>query len=255
MTQFQSECNIPNGRQQAMAFSSLAGNPAETSQRGELDYWQHNSQSWNLKMQYYRQVFPFESIDYTREILDIGSGPRSVFEDVAPQHAKVIPSDTLADEYNLLVPDKRFRVIANIPDRRFGLITMFNMIDHMNKPDELLAQVAQHLEGRGELWLYVHLDRPFDANLHPQCFRFWEVAPLMQKFFTIKTCGLCNEVPFVNVNGFWCICTAKGKDRPSAWWSAKIGILYSRNFLRRALLAIKRRLIQRSKQGAVGSHR
>ena len=238
-----------------MAFSSLAGNPAETSQRGELDYWQHNSQSWNLKMQYYRQVFPFESIDYTREILDIGSGPRSVFEDVAPQHAKVIPSDTLADEYNLLVPDKRFRVIANIPDRRFGLITMFNMIDHMNKPDELLAQVAQHLEGRGELGLYVHLDRPFDANLHPQCFRFWEVAPLMQKFFTIKTCGLCNEVPFVNVNGFWCICTAKGKDRPSAWWSAKIGILYSRNFLRRALLAIKRRLIQRSKQGAVGSHR
>ena len=225
-----------------MSSSSLAGSPADTSQRSELDFWQHNPQSWNLHLHHYRQVFPFEAIDYTREILDIGSGPRSVFEEVAPRHAKVIPSDTLAHEYNRLIPDKRFPVIANIPDRRFGLITMLNMIDHMDRPEELLAQVAQHLESRGDLWVYVHLDRPFDPSLHPQCFRFWQVAPLIQKFFTIKTCGLCNEVPFVNVNAFWCICAPKGKDRSSAWWSAKLGILYSRNFLRRAQLAIKRRL-------------
>jgi hypothetical protein len=163
---------------------------------------------------------------------------------VAPPDAKVIPCDTLADEYNQLIQQKRFPIIPTIPPRRFSLITMFNMIDHMDRPEDLLAQVAQqHLEKDGQLWLYVDLDRPWDESKHPQCFRFWQVAPLMQKFFTITTCGLDSKAS--NLNAFWCICRPKGgRETPSLWWSVKCGVLYLRNFIRRAFIALRRRTMR-----------
>jgi hypothetical protein len=189
----------------------------------------------------YRLLFPFDSVDYSRELLDIGSGPRSVFEEVAPPTATVTACDTLADQYNQLIKNRRFPIVSSIPDKQFSLITMFNMIDHMDRPDDLLAQVAQHLESNGRLWLYVDLDRPWDESKHPQCFRFWQVAPLMQKFFTITTCGLDSEAP--NLNAFWCICKPKGdRATPSLWWSTKLGAIYLRNFICRAFLALRRRL-------------
>jgi SAM-dependent methyltransferase len=190
----------------------------------------------------YRLLFPFRSIDYNSEILDIGSGPRSVFEEVAPAVAKITACDTLAEQYNQLIKVKRFPIVAQVPKKRFALITMFNMIDHMDDPEELLAQMAEHLDDNGRLWLYVDLDRPWDKSKHPQCFRFWQVAPLMQQFFTITACGLDSEAP--NLNAFWCICKPKAnREMPTLWWSTKLGVIYGRNFIRRVYLAIVRRLV------------
>jgi len=223
-------------------MSSLAGSPTENGQQGELSFWQHYPEAWIDNLAHYRPVFPFESIDYSREILDVGSGPKTVFEEIAPAHARIIPADTLADEFNRLMPDKRFPVVATIPARKFRLITLFNMIDHMERPEELLAQLVEHLAEDGELWLYVHLDRPYDPVEHPQCYRFWQVAPLMQKFFTIKSCGIENRIP--SINGFWCVCTQKGKSREvrSLRWSRTLGGIYASNVIRRYAQGLHRRI-------------
>jgi hypothetical protein len=223
-------------------MSSLAGSPTNVSQRGELDFWHHHPEGWNWNLPHYRKVFAFDAIDWNAEILDIGSGPRSVFEEVAPPSARVIPSDTLAEEYNRLIPEKRFPVVAVIPPRQFLLVTMFNMIDHMDQPRALLKQVSQNLHAQGELWLYVHLDRPFDPEEHPQCFRFWQVAPLMQEFFTIKNCGCVLETDPPWVKAFWCVCQTKRSGHASISWTGKLGVLYFRNWVRRSWLALGRRL-------------
>src|SRR5882757_7397636 len=137
------------------------GSPRPENQAAELSFWESHLSHWNIHLPAYIRALPFDSIDYARTtILDVGSGPISIFEKMAPQGARVTGYDTLADDYNRIATDKRFPIVGTLPAERFGLITSFNCLDHMDRPDELLATLAPLLERGGHLWIYVHIGRP-----------------------------------------------------------------------------------------------
>jgi SAM-dependent methyltransferase len=172
------------------------------------------------------RALPFESIDYSRTvILDVGSGPISIFEKIAPPSARVIGYDSLADDYNRLITEKRFPIVSRLPAEPFGLITSFNCLDHMDRPDELLNALVPSLEPGGHVWIYVHIGRPWEPELHPQDFRFWNLISLMNRPFRLLRCGLVRDgllFPYA----WWGICrdrTSKRTfiERPrEAFWNA-----------------------------------
>lgn len=217
------------------------GNPQAFSQEMELMYWESHLEQWQLHLPHYRRVFPLETIDYSvTSILDVGSGPVSVFEAVAPKQADVTPYDTLAMEYNRLESAKRFPITASIPSRKYNLITLFNMLDHMDEPDDLLDVLVGHLAADGRLWIFVHLDRPFSPAEHPQCFRFWSLPRLIAPRFDIEFCGIQTEgklYPYA----FYAICKARSAQPQSALGHIfKLGTRYAHLHARRAVVAIAR---------------
>ena len=92
---------------------------------------------------------------------------------------------------------------ATLPPDKFTLITLFNCLDHMDRPDELLAALAPNLAPDGRLWIYCHIGRPWGADAHPQDFRFWDLVTLTDTSFRLLQCGLIRE----------------GRLFPYAWWS------------------------------------
>ncbi len=185
--------------------STVPGRPSADSQAMELDYWEGKGglAEYDLHLRFYRQVFPFAAIDYAHQsILDVGSGPVSVFERIAPEAAAVTPFDSLGDEYNRIAPAKRFPVRSQLPDERFDVVSAFNCLDHMEAPAELLEALVTRLKPDGRVWIYCHVDRPFDPAEHPQCFRPWQLVWLTGRYYEIERCGLIRE----------------GLLFPYAWW-------------------------------------
>ena len=181
------------------------GRPSSQSQAAELSFWAEGGLShWDLHLPLYRRVFPLDHLDFSSlSILDVGSGPISVFEAVAPPSSDVVAYDTLAPDYNRIAATKKFHVVSTIPPRRFRLITLFNCLDHMDAPDELLRELTGRLDAGGQMWIYCHVDRPFDPESHPQKFRFWQLISLVGRHYEIDGCGLLRE----------------GRLSPYAWWA------------------------------------
>lgn len=219
---------------------SLAGQHRPETQAKELEYWEKHGgvTEFDRHLSSYQKVFPFDSLDYSKHrILDVGSGPISIFENLAPNNAMVVPYDTLAAEYNRIAPVKKFKVIDEIPAARFDLITLFNMLDHMDEPAELLGLLRNYLAPQGRVWVFVHLDRPFSPEEHPQCFRLWQVNPLLSKFFLIESCGLIQEGNFVCA--WWGIMRENNDSRAkllSTAFMPKIFVQYSLFWGRRAAI-------------------
>jgi SAM-dependent methyltransferase len=117
----------------------------------------------------YERLFHLSAIDYAHaHILDVGSGPMSIFEPIAPAGAHVTAYDSLAEEYNRVAPGNRFKVQADLPDAQFSLITILNCLDHMLAPDELVAALRSRLAPQGEVWIFCNIGQPYDPKLHPQ---------------------------------------------------------------------------------------
>jgi hypothetical protein len=180
------------------------GKPSRESQIAELVFWSKGGSSqWDLHLRYYETVFPIRTISYDQvHILDVGSGPISVWEKHAPSDAQITPYDTLADDYNRIAQNKKFLIHSEIPSGQYTLITLFNCLDHMDDPNELLCGLTRYLDRHGELWVYCHIDRPFSPEEHPQDFRFWQIIKLVHRHYEIKKCGLIRE----------------GRLFPYAWW-------------------------------------
>ena len=196
----------------------LPGRPRPENQAAELSFWTLHLSHWDLHLPAYMRALPFDSIDYGRtEILDVGSGPISIFENIAPPSARVIGYDSLADDYNRLSAEKRFPIVGRLPAERFGLISAFNCLDHTDRPDELLAALVPLLEPGGRVWIYVHIGRPFEPELHPQDFRFWHLISLMNRPFRLLRCGLVQDgvlFPYA----WWCICSDRASARTFLEW-------------------------------------
>ena len=100
------------------------GQPSQISQAGELEAaheWAHRVYDGSLGgVPLYDELFPIRTLDYSRtKVLDVGAGPISVFEPIAPEGAAIVPYDTLAREYNKLLPHKKFAIRDSLPDGRF----------------------------------------------------------------------------------------------------------------------------------------
>ena len=147
-----------------MGSKHIPGGYDEEISGFELDYWENfgGVADFDLHFAAYGKYFPLWDLDFDREsILDIGSGAVSVFEKTAPKNASITPYDLLADDYNRIAPDKKFTIHNHIEEQaRFSLITLFNMIDHVVDPAEILEFANHHLEKHGRLWLAVHLYNP-----------------------------------------------------------------------------------------------
>lgn len=163
----------------------------------ELNYWERfgGDKRFDLHLPAYENIFPMDELDYGKEaILDVGSGAMSVFEKIAPKDADIIPFDILADDYNRIAPDKKFQIQNNIPGQSsFSLITLFNMLDHVDDPEDLLGFVASHIRNDGRIWIAVHIGQPHGALGHPQNFSCRSVSRLVTKFFSIQSCGVIRE--------------------------------------------------------------
>lgn len=223
-----------------MKRDPIGGTLAETQDR-ELAYWARDGiHDFDRHLPFYRRVFPFAAIDYaTARVLDVGAGAISVFEREAPAGANVHPYDPLAEDYNRIAPDKKFAIRDQLPAEPATLITFFNMLDHLERPDEILAHFAAHLAPTGRAWIYCHLDRPFAPEEHPQEFRFWQMAPLVSRHFRIVRSGIIREgrlFPYA----WWAICEPR---RPSmtepvavAAHVARAGAFYARFHAERAVV-------------------
>lgn len=163
----------------------------------ELDYWTNfgGVERFDLHLEAYRHCFPIDGLRFESEsILDIGSGAISVFERVAPSTAKITPYDLLADDYNAIAPNKKFAVQNVLPGgATYSLVTLFNMIDHVVSPDEVLRFAADHVSPGGRVWLAVHLHQPHGATGHPQNFNCSSVVNLLSVRFHIRRCGVIRE--------------------------------------------------------------
>ena len=209
------------------------GSPRPENQAAELSFWESHLAHWNIHLPAYIRALPFDSIDYGRTaILDVGSGPISIFENIAPPSARVTGYDSLADEYNRLATEKRFPIVSRLPAERFGLISSFNCLDHMDRPDELLAALVPSLEPGGRVWIYVHIGRPFEPELHPQDFRFWHLIRLTNRPFRLLRCGLVQDgllFPYA----WWGVCRDRTSERTmlewprEAFWNAVCAVHFS----------------------------
>ena len=132
----------------------------------------------------YRRLFPLDELDVSTETsCDVGSGAVSIFEKLAPVGAAVLPYDILAEDYNRIAPDKKFLVRAEVSQEEcFSLITMFNMIDHVNDPEDLLRFVVPFLRPNGRVWLCTHLGQPHGPEGHPQNFSCSNLVDLISRF-------------------------------------------------------------------------
>jgi SAM-dependent methyltransferase len=218
------------------------GQPQPENQAAELEFWQSHVSHWDLHLPTYLRALPFSEVDFDRTaILDVGSGPISVFEKVAPPSARVVGYDSLADEYNRLAPEKRFPVVSQLPPGPFQLITSFNCLDHMDRPDELLAELSHVVEPGGRLWIYCHIGRPYGAEAHPQDFRFWHLVKLTNRSFRLMRCGLIREgllFPYA----WWGVCASREGGRTlsdwprEAFWNAVCAVYFARFHGIRALV-------------------
>lgn len=163
----------------------------------ELDYWEKYGgvKKFDLHLPVYQKIFPMMELDYEKEaILDIGSGAISVFEKMAPTNANIIPFDILASDYNRIAPLKKFQIQNEIPkESDFSLITLFNMLDHVDDPEDLLVFVLSHLRTDGRLWMATHIGQPHGKLGHPQNFSCRSLIRLVSKFFSIQSCGIIRE--------------------------------------------------------------
>ena len=201
--------------EQTIRDGALPGRPSAASQEGEFE----SARQW-VARQYkpeaernpiYDRLFDPAQLDWTAtNVLDVGAGPISYFDHIAPPEADVVAYDTLADEYNPLIPDKNIAIVAAIPQRRFTLLTILNCLDHMDAPRELLVHVAPYLGPRGQVWVYCNVGQPYDPTLHPQDFSAGDLITLVGEFFDIERCGLVREgrlFPYA----WWAICRPRGR--------------------------------------------
>jgi hypothetical protein len=173
------------------------GRPTSASQAAELGYWERNRlEHWNQDWRRYLEFFPFHEINWTtHHVLDVGSGPVSILEYVAPPGARVSAFDALAEDYNRLFPDKRVAIVDSLPVGPFDRILMLNMLDHMADPEELLLEIRKRLSADGEIWLHVHVERPYPSDEHPQHFQFWQLNLLLSRYFQLRRVRLFRDGP------------------------------------------------------------
>ena len=189
----------------------------------------------------YERLFRMSALDYSAlRVLDVGSGPMSAFEPVAPAGADITPFDTLAAEYNRAAPNKKFPIRDQIPRGRYSLVTLLNCLDHMDAPEELVDEVALLITDDGELWVYCNIDQPFDPKLHPQDFGAGDLIRLVERRFRIKRCGLVREgrlFPYA----WWAVCAPLAGAKPQrvarrVFWTARCAITYARFHATRAVI-------------------
>ncbi len=203
--------------------TAFPGKTNEQAKRFELGYWETiGVAEHELHLPTYQQGFPLEQISYESEtVLDVGSGAISIFENVAPADAKVTPFDILAGEYNQIAPEKKFPIRDVLsPRATFSLVTVFNMLDHVDDADDILQFIAANLAEGGRVWLAVHLYRPHGEEGHPQKFTCKSIVDLLDKYFSIESVSIIREgVPLPYM---WCgILSHKGKT-PGIKWRAII---------------------------------
>lgn len=172
------------------------GFDAETS-GFELDYWENYGgvEAYDLHLQTYKRAFPVAQLDYSNHsILDIGSGAVSVFEGLAPESADITPYDLLAEDYNRIAPGKKFSITDQVDEhKKFSLITLFNMIDHVIHPEQVMQFAARHLQTDGKLWLAVHLYQPHGPVGHPQNYSVSSIIDFVSGHFHIARCSVLRE--------------------------------------------------------------
>lgn len=181
-------------------MTGAPGQPSREAQAGEFEaarVWftsQYDAEADRNPI--YDRLFQPTSLPWDQvRVLDVGAGPISIFDHVAPATARVTAYDSLAAEYNQLVPDKKFPIVGEIPGGQFDLVAILNCLDHMDRPEELLEHVTPHLAPGGTMWMLCSIDQPYDPALHPQDFRFWQLITLVGRHFDIERCGLVREGP------------------------------------------------------------
>ena len=112
--------------------------------------------------------------DEARPGLDVGCGTGSNFEILAP-YGRFVGTEIGVDLYAGAGRPSRPVVVARgerlpFPDRRFGLCTLFDVLEHVEKEDEMLGEVRRVLRPSGLTLIsvpaYMFLWSDHDVSLH-----------------------------------------------------------------------------------------
>lgn len=96
-------------------------------------------------------------------VLDVGAG-RSPYRDLFTQATEWVTVDPHVEA--------DFKRVEDIPsERRFDVILLVEVLEHVEAPEALLRSLARHLDDAGEIWISV----PFAARVHrvPDDFQRW----------------------------------------------------------------------------------
>jgi hypothetical protein len=133
------------------------------------------SNLWIVKSFFLRQILDlqFRSIcneltnfpPHTKSILDVGSG-RQPWNRLLPRDAQL---ETVDVHYSAT-----YDSVENIPqDKLYDLILVLEVLEHVERPRELLNTLFRHLRPRGEVWI----STPFVARVHPAPHDFCRWTP------------------------------------------------------------------------------
>lgn len=132
----------------------------EIHQPFELDYQQNEGFRWRSDDEEFnrrrREIFSTYKVNFEK-VLDIGCGPRSIFEG----NKNVTCMDSLLDEYLKYVPTSWFKGIETISepaekhlpelDEKFDLVWCWNCLDHVNDWRKVLDNLKEYLSKDGML--------------------------------------------------------------------------------------------------------
>jgi ubiquinone/menaquinone biosynthesis C-methylase UbiE len=172
----------------------------------EYMYWRKQVDNYGpLKNDHYEEIFTtlFEvekSFYDDLKILDMGCGPRGSLE-WADNAAQRVGLDPLAEAYQFLIngshameytPD--FAESISFDDNHFDILTSINSLDHVDKSDEVIAEMKRVVKPGGHIFITVEVC---------QHKKYCEPSPVnwkLAKKFT-DACDIIDEKHYTYENG------------------------------------------------------
>ena len=156
------------------------------------------------------QIDSFEN----KNILEVGCGPYGMIE-IFPEDSFCVAFDPLNDEYDLLFSKIRSKTIEYKADwnevankkQIFDLAICFNVLDHTDDPEKVLAQTMSLLKDKGKFIIQVNTVRDgFERmqehkEMHPSQIKYDEIIGLLSKYCGIFKCEISNTPS--SDNEFW----------------------------------------------------
>jgi SAM-dependent methyltransferase len=157
-------------------------------------------EKWRLAEKHQR-VFPFRR---RGALLDIGSGAGAMLAQWARQHRKAVgiePDPDAAARARAKGLDVRTQTIeqAEFPPGSFDAVTMSHVLEHVERPDEVLRKIARFLAPEGELIIWIPNFRSLVRAWWPATWFAYEVPRHLWHFDDRSIRRLLDGCGFVTV--------------------------------------------------------
>lgn len=147
------------------------------------DYMLNNKLNWIKK-----------EIGNRGDILDIGCGVGEFLKKAKKNQFEVsgIETNKKARKIALEEDIPVFKKIEEIGERKFDLISLWHVLEHLNDPDKVLQQIKEHLKPNGRVFIAVPNFKSYDAEYYKEYWAAYDV-PRHLYHFSRKSIALLAE--------------------------------------------------------------